>query len=412
MSSPSAQEIRAIAKKHGYFERTDLKSKTLFFERWKSRSEDRQYPDLINVFYTTRGVMTKIKHPKGGYNQLWRSDAYDSLESLEAIFKNPRIHTGKGYRRAGNALRGCAQCGMQKERSKYSSNQWRKGPGSSQCSKCVEQKQEERQRARIGSTSGQQQGNHDNHNDDVKPFVHRTGMAVLQEIPTVDAGYGSKESATSWDSLVDCIKCDAEGCDEAANIRCSRCEMAYYCSAQCKVRHCDEHMSDLCRDVNEMRVMNAAMESRNPDDQSLRGWAHATQLSGNRTFKALLAQAEYIHQADQNWKAALLLYNDLMVREQWEGSAPEWRQLYMGASRCFYEIGLYEESLGCGIYALEMNRMFPQIRKYIALSQRDSGDLRTAIQTMKEAVLYEAPYDDEKKALNVDLLWEMMCLER
>ena len=41
--------------------------------------------------------MTKVSHPKSGYNQLWRGDAYDSLVTLKSLFKNPRIHTGKGY---------------------------------------------------------------------------------------------------------------------------------------------------------------------------------------------------------------------------------------------------------------------------------------------------------------------------
>ena len=44
--------------------------------------------------------MTKLAHPKSGYNELWRSSAYDSEQSLKAIFRNPRSHTGKGYRSA------------------------------------------------------------------------------------------------------------------------------------------------------------------------------------------------------------------------------------------------------------------------------------------------------------------------
>jgi hypothetical protein len=54
---------------------------------------------------------------------------------------------GKGYGSAGKATRGCAKCGMEKERSDFSKNQWRKNVGVSKCVVCVEngkrQKQED-----------------------------------------------------------------------------------------------------------------------------------------------------------------------------------------------------------------------------------------------------------------------------
>jgi len=81
--------------------------------------------------------MTKISHPTSGYNQLWRCNAYDSLASLTAIFENPRVHTGKGYRNAGNAVRGCVECGIVKKRSDFSNSQWRKGQDESKCTSCV-----------------------------------------------------------------------------------------------------------------------------------------------------------------------------------------------------------------------------------------------------------------------------------
>ena len=396
--------------------------------------------------------MTKIKHPTGGYNQLWRSDAYDSLESLAAIFKNPRIHTGKGYRKAEHALRGCAECGLQKDRSIYSGNQWRKGPGSSQCKTCVEKKQEERQRARIASTSDQpcvhrtERATHqsqseetpiyrtglamvipsdrldESKNDDVEPFVHRTGRATHQsqseETPIYRTGlamvippdihFESKESATRWEHIVDCVTCDAEGCNEIPRIRCDRCEMAYYCSERCRARHSHEHMNDLCRkSADEMRLLHRYQPTQSSDAE-MRAYARMTQLSCDESFEALLAQAEYIHQADERWEMAILLYDELMMREQWEASPAEWRQVWMGASRCFFEMGIYDGSIDYGKAALEMNRMFPQSHKYIALSQLGNGDISAAIQTMKEAVLYEAPYDDENHEKNVTFLWRMM----
>lgn len=49
----------------------------------------------INVYLTTMSVATCLNHPKKGKTQLFRRDV--NLKTLEAIFKNPRQHTGKGY---------------------------------------------------------------------------------------------------------------------------------------------------------------------------------------------------------------------------------------------------------------------------------------------------------------------------
>lgn len=49
----------------------------------------------INVYYTTRTVGTAIDHPHQGKTQLFRRDCSGS--ELAEIFKNPRIHTGRGY---------------------------------------------------------------------------------------------------------------------------------------------------------------------------------------------------------------------------------------------------------------------------------------------------------------------------
>lgn len=130
----------------------------------------------------------------------------------------------------------------------------------------------------------------------------------------------------------------------------------------------------------------------------------ATQLSGKRTFAALLKQAEYIHQADGNWETAVEQYKELLMRDQESGTAPEWRLVWMGLSRCFYEMGVYDMAINSGTAALEMNRHFPQAHKYIALALKASGDYDTAIATMTRAVLYEAPWDDKNLELNKALL--------
>ncbi len=132
--------LHSSLKDCGYEERREEASSTIFLKKSSNGNGDSdKYPILINIFYTTRGVMTKISHPRSGYNQLWRSTAYDSGDTLRAIFTNPRAHTGRGYRSADKALRGCVKCGMQKERSEFSKNQWRKDPDQSKCSECIQQ---------------------------------------------------------------------------------------------------------------------------------------------------------------------------------------------------------------------------------------------------------------------------------
>lgn len=49
----------------------------------------------INIYHTTMTVATCINHPKKGKTQLFRKGVDNRL--LAKIFKNPRIHTDKGY---------------------------------------------------------------------------------------------------------------------------------------------------------------------------------------------------------------------------------------------------------------------------------------------------------------------------
>ena len=51
-----------------------------------------------------------------------------------------------------------------------------------------------------------------------------------------------------------------------------------------------------------------------------------------------------------------------------------------------------------------MNRHFPGVHKYIALSQKALGQRDEARKSMMRAILYEAPWDDKNKAENEDFL--------
>ena len=87
------------------------------------------------------------------------------------------------------------------------------------------------------------------------------------------------------------ITCDGCKVAVAPAIRCESCLTAYYCSQVCQKRHWPEHAND-CHPIDRMRQLSLNSPQIDKND-IMRGWAMATQLSGKRTFEALLAQAEY-----------------------------------------------------------------------------------------------------------------------
>eukprot|EP00573_Skeletonema_grethae_P004777 CAMPEP_0201708358 /NCGR_PEP_ID=MMETSP0578-20130828/55275_1 /ASSEMBLY_ACC=CAM_ASM_000663 /TAXON_ID=267565 /ORGANISM="Skeletonema grethea, Strain CCMP 1804" /LENGTH=178 /DNA_ID=CAMNT_0048197165 /DNA_START=1 /DNA_END=537 /DNA_ORIENTATION=- len=132
----------------------------------------------------------------------------------------------------------------------------------------------------------------------------------------------------------------------------------------------------------------------------MRAYAIATRLTGDRSVDSLLLQAEYLHQADENWQQALQLYDDLMVASyQMEdhrdmATPAQWRQVYMGTSRCCFELGMYDKCIAIGPCAVAMNRHFPMVHRYIALAQEAKSDYAEAVKSMKHAILYEASWCD------------------
>ena len=84
--------IRDIAKHHGFKEvQFNQVSRVIAFEK-ESPTRCR-----INVYYTTGTVASCLDHPRKGKTQLFRRN--QSLQDIDAIFSNPRHHTGVGYYR-------------------------------------------------------------------------------------------------------------------------------------------------------------------------------------------------------------------------------------------------------------------------------------------------------------------------
>ena len=61
---------------------------------------DQENSFRVNVYYTTWTVGTCVNHPVIGKSQLFRRNV--SVENLEKIFANPRVHTGLGYYRSSS----------------------------------------------------------------------------------------------------------------------------------------------------------------------------------------------------------------------------------------------------------------------------------------------------------------------
>lgn len=111
----------------------------------------------------------------------------------------------------------------------------------------------------------------------------------------------------------------------------------------------------------------------------------------------------------QDWPAAKDTYRYLLMEypEQQRTTPPQQREIFMGFSRCFYEEGAYDEAISLGEGAIEMNRHFPGVHKYVALAYRAKGCLEEARNVMSRAVLYETPWD-ENNMEEVRKLWEDM----
>jgi tetratricopeptide (TPR) repeat protein len=89
--------------------------------------------------------------------------------------------------------------------------------------------------------------------------------------------------------------------------------------------------------------------------------------------------------------------------------ATEVRFLFHSACRCYYEMGEYAQAINIGSAAVEANRHYEGVHKYIALSYQALGRYDEAILTMRRAVRYETPWDAAHVAACQALLEEIMA---
>ena len=90
----SEETVRQLAVSEGFKEAYfNERSKVISF----TKPGEKIHCVKINVYYTTGTVGTCVDHPVQGRTQLFRRNV--DLEQLRMIFRNPHVHTGKGYHR-------------------------------------------------------------------------------------------------------------------------------------------------------------------------------------------------------------------------------------------------------------------------------------------------------------------------
>jgi tetratricopeptide (TPR) repeat protein len=112
-------------------------------------------------------------------------------------------------------------------------------------------------------------------------------------------------------------------------------------------------------------------------------------------------------EAMEEWEGARDIYKYKLFGMTQRGTPPQERRMYMGVSRCLYHLGKYEFAIELGEAAIMMNRHFPQVHKYVALSQKALGNNEDAVRTMAKAVNYETPWDEVNKKIVHEMYDEM-----
>lgn len=130
----------------------------------------------------------------------------------------------------------------------------------------------------------------------------------------------------------------------------------------------------------------------------------------NQVFDIYLGLAKSFEKREQ-WDAAMDIYDSIakITKRTDNDSARHIIQMLIGTSRCAYHVGNYESSTKAGKVAIEVDRSWPGVHKYVALSQEAMGDIEASRVTIGRAVNYEAPWDEKHKKDVLAMHEEMMA---
>ena len=105
-----------------------------------------------------------------------------------------------------------------------------------------------------------------------------------------------------------------------------------------------------------------------------------------------------------DYDGALEIYDASYKEMSLECMRDHQRKMYMGMSKCMYHLGKYKKAISLGERAIGYERTFPQIHKYMALSQMAIGDTQAALRTLSRAVCYEAPWNEANRTIVENML--------
>jgi tetratricopeptide (TPR) repeat protein len=103
----------------------------------------------------------------------------------------------------------------------------------------------------------------------------------------------------------------------------------------------------------------------------------------------------------EDWELAMMTFQNVLHLYPDDGQCEPLQQfdVFLGLSRCFYECRNYKAAIEFGLEAVTMNPYLPGSRQYVVLAYLAMGNQRRkAEKCAAEAVIYEAPWDEEHQA--------------
>jgi len=92
------KKVRELAKANGWREQKVNNSSVLIFNRYvpNPNQKKQKLHQQVDVYFTTGTVKTTLTHPTKKRNAMFRPAC--TMDEMEQIFENPRVHLYKGYR--------------------------------------------------------------------------------------------------------------------------------------------------------------------------------------------------------------------------------------------------------------------------------------------------------------------------
>ena len=128
----------------------------------------------------------------------------------------------------------------------------------------------------------------------------------------------------------------------------------------------------------------------------------------NYDFEVAITLAE-TKEIIEDWKGAQDLFLETLKKAFEDATPVQHRRMWMGISRCSYQLKAYDKAIHAAQASIEMNRHFPFVHKPLALAQKESGDIDAAITTMAKAYFYEAPWDEEHRPQVLQMYKELLA---